>query len=67
MDALTDRDVALACSHVNSYPLASIGGCPFGGLGSLLPEGALARLGIVRIPAEGVVLRPSLVPHAYLR
>ena len=67
MDALTDADVALACSHVNSYPLASIGGCPFGELGSLLPEGALGRLGIVRIPAERVVLRPALVPHAYLR
>lgn len=67
MDALADRDVALACSHANSYPLASIGGCPFGELGSLLPEGALARLGIVRIPAGGVVLRPSLVPHAYPR
>ena len=53
MDALTDADVALACSHVNSYPLASIGGCPFGELGSLLPEGALARLGIARIPAGG--------------
>ena len=67
MDALTDADVALACSHVNSYPLASISGCPFGELGSLLPEGALGRLGIVRIPAERVVLRPALVPHAYLR
>ena len=43
MDALADADVALACSHVSSYPPASIGGCPFGELGSLLPEGGARK------------------------
>lgn len=68
MDALTDGDVALACSHVNSHPLAGMRDiCPFGELGELVPAAALARLGVVRLPPDEVVLRPSLVRHAYVR
>lgn len=65
MDALSDADVAECCSHVNSYPLASLGGlCPLDNLGALVPPRALARLGVRRVPAGEVVLRPSLMPHA---
>lgn len=64
---LAKADVALACSHVNSYPLASLGGtCPFDQLGAIVPASALAGLGISRVPSGDVVLRPSLVPHAYI-
>ena len=65
MDLLSDADVATCCSHVNSYPLASLGGIsPIDNLGALVPAGALAELGVVRLDPDGVVLRPSLMPHA---
>jgi transposase, IS30 family len=68
MDALSDADVALACSHVNSYPLAGMQDiCPFGELGELVPAAALARLGVVRLPSDEVVLKPSLLGHAYVK
>ncbi|MBR3327988.1 MAG: hypothetical protein IKG22_11775 [Atopobiaceae bacterium] len=58
-------DVAECCSHVNSYPLASLGGIsPIDNLGALVPPGALAGLGVTRLDPDEVVLRPSLVPHA---
>ena len=64
-DALTDADVALACSHVNSYPLATLGGlCPIESLGALVPPRALAALGVERVPADAVTLRPWLIRHA---
>lgn len=64
-DALTDADVALACSHVNSYPLATLGGlCPLEALGALVPPRALEALGVVRVPADEVTLRPRLIRHA---
>ena len=65
MDLLSDADVAECCSHVNSYPLASLGGIsPIDNLGALVPAGALAGLGVTRLDPDEVVLRPSLVPHA---
>ena len=64
-DALTDADVALACSHVNSYPLATLGGlCPIEALGPLVPARALEALGVRRVPADEVTLRPYLLRHA---
>lgn len=65
MDLLTEGDVATCCSHVNSYPLESLGGkCPFDALGGLFPEAALASLGIARLDPSEVVLLPRLMPHA---
>ena len=65
MDALSDADVAACCSHVNSYPLASLGGIsPIDNLGALVPPEALAELGVRRLEPGEVVLRPSLMPHA---
>ena len=65
MDALTDADVGVCCSHVNSYPLASLGGVsPIDNLGALVPPEALAELGVLRLDPDEVVLRPSLMAHA---
>lgn len=65
MDLLSDADVAACCSHVNSYPLASLGGIgPIDNLGAILPPAALAELGVRRLEPGEVVLRPSLMPHA---
>lgn len=65
MDLLTGADVAECCSHVNSYPLASLGGiCAFDNLGALVPARALVALGYRRLDAGEVVLRPRLMPHA---
>ena len=65
MDELSAGDVALVCSHVNSYPLASLGGrSPIDSLGGLLSDDVLDLLGVRRVEPRDVVLRPSLVPHA---
>lgn len=65
MDELSAADVALCRGHVNSYPLASLGGAsPIDSLGGLLTGDVLDLLGVRRIEPRDVVLRPSLVPHA---
>jgi IS30 family transposase len=67
-DALSVWDVAVCCSHVNSYPSAGRGGkCPFELLGELLPQELLDNLGIVRVAPDEVVLRPSLIAHAVVQ
>lgn len=64
-DRPSDADVALACSHVNSYPLARLGGrCPLELAAPLFPDGALERLGVARVEPDLVTLRPSLLPRA---
>lgn len=65
MDLFLNEDVAECCSHVNSYPLASMGGVsPINNLGALAPAAALAELGVRRLELGEAVLRPSLVPQA---
>lgn len=65
MDLLSAEDVATCCSHVNSYPLESLGGrSPFDSLGGLLPDEVLDLLGIRRLDPRDVILRPSLMSHA---
>lgn len=67
-DALSARDVAVCCSHVNSYPLAGRAGkCPFELLGGTLPASLLEGLGLARVPPDEVVLRPSLMKHAVVQ
>lgn len=64
-DALSERDLAVAASHVNSYPRASLfGKCPVDLAALLLPEGFLDLIGVEKLPIEEVVLRPSLLAHA---
>lgn len=67
-DALTPWDVAVASSHVNSYPRPGRGGrCPLELASGTVPPGLLEGLGIERVPADEVTLRPTLVPHAVER
>jgi len=65
MDRMGAEDVATCCSHVNSYPLESLGGASaldlVGGLGL---EGVLELFGVRRLDPTDVVLLPSLMPHA---
>lgn len=64
-DALSAWDVAVLCSHVNSYPLPGRGGrCAFELAQGLLPSALLDELGLARVPADEVTLRPSLLRHA---
>ena len=68
-DPLTQDQIALALSHLNSYPRESLGWrTPYdafvekhGGQGRAF----LARLGIVRIPANQVTLHPFLLGEKY--
>lgn len=65
MDLLSGADVASCRCHVNSYPLASLGGIsPIESLGALVPPEALEALGVMRLDPGDVTLRPSLMPHA---
>ena len=67
-DALSVWDVAVCCSHVNSYPLPSRAGkCPFELLGGTLPQNLLDELGLSRIAPDEVILRPSLIKHAVVQ
>lgn len=64
-DMLSAWDVAVICSHVNSYPRKALGGaCPLSLASQVLPEGFLDAFGVERVEPDDVVLRPSLVPHA---
>ena len=64
-DALSAVDVATICSHVNSYPRPSREGrCPFELAAPELPDELLGNLGIVKVPADDVLLRPALAAHA---
>lgn len=67
-DALSERDLAVAASHVNSYPRASLcGNCPVDLARMLLPEGFLDLIGVEKLPLEEVVLKPSLLAHAVVQ
>ncbi len=59
--ALTEEDVALVCSHVNSYPRAAQGGAPIDMASLALPKDLLEGLGIARVAPDDVVMRPGLL------
>lgn len=62
LDGLTQEDVNLVMSHVNSYPRKSIADkTPFDLFEAIYGKGILARLGIRRIPQEYVTLHPRLL------
>lgn len=63
-DGLSGWDVAACCSHVNSYPLARLGGrCAVEASEGTVPRSLLGFLGVERIPAAEVCLRPWLMAH----
>lgn len=61
-DALTPWDAALCTSHVSSYPRPGLGGAaPLDLAEAAFPAGFPETLGVGRMPAGEVTLRPSLV------
>lgn len=64
-DRLSAWDVAVCCSHVNSYPLGRLGGrCAIEASEGVVPRSLLEFLGVERVPADEVCLRPWLMAHA---
>ena len=67
-DKLDARDVAVCCSHVNSYPIGRLGGrCAVEASEGSVPRELLEFLGVERIPPAEVCLRPWLMAHAVER
>ena len=60
-DALTQWDVSVACSHVNSYVRAGQGAAPIALASLAMPANLLESLGIAAVPPDEVVMRPSLL------
>lgn len=64
-DRLSAWDLAVCCSHVNSYPIGRLGGkCAIEASEGSVPRSLLDFLGVERVPAPEVVLRPWLMAHA---
>lgn len=60
-DNLTQEDVSLMMSHINSYSRSNLGDkTPYEVFASLYGEKTLERMGISFIEADDVILRPSL-------
>lgn len=67
-DKLSNRDMAVCMSHVNSYGRDSLGwAAPYDLARLILPADLMDGLGIERIPANDVNLTPYLVPHAMIK
>ena len=63
-DALSNFDVALLNSHVNSYKRKSLGGIsPFESIIKMIPKDFLDALGIEFVEPDNVVLKPNLLRH----
>lgn len=60
-DALSQTDVSLVCSHVNSYVRAGQGVAPIALASLVLPKNLLESLGIETISPDDVVMKPSLL------
>ena len=59
---LTQEDVSLMCSHINSYPRKSIGGIsPIAACSKFIPKKLLDELGIKHMRSDEVALKPSLL------
>ena len=65
IDSLTQTDMALICSHVNSYPRAARGRAPIKLAEVALPESLLGSLGIEEIPSDEVIMTPELLERKH--
>ncbi len=65
-DKLDVWNVAVCCSHVNSYVITRKAGSfrPIEAVADLIPKKLLDELGIARVPADEVTLKPYLMAHA---
>ncbi|OFK23025.1 IS30 family transposase [Olsenella sp. HMSC062G07] len=67
-DALSQRDVSLLMSHVNSYMRNALGwASPIALAKAVFPQGTLEALGVREIDPDLVNLTPMLIPHAIVR
>ena len=65
MDDLTQEDIDLVVDHLSSYPRPSLGNrTPYEVCSFLYGEDTLEKLGIHKIPADKVTLRPALLKGA---
>ena len=61
-DDLSQKDVRLMMSHINSTPRESLGGMtPIRLAGLMLPKELLKHFGLKEIPADDVILTPKLL------
>lgn len=61
-DDLTQNDISLMMSHINSYSREKLNDkSPFDAFGFLYGQDILGKLGISRIPANEILLKPSLL------
>ncbi len=64
-DKLSAWDVAVCCSHVNSYPIGRLGGkCAIEASEGTVPKSLLDFLGVECLPTAEVCLKPYLMAHA---
>lgn len=64
-DKLSVYDVAVCCSHVNSYLSTRRGNkCPFELIEQVVPKSLLEELGLERVAPDEVILKPYLMMHA---
>lgn len=61
IDGLTQSDISLVCSHVNSYPRAARGQAPIKLAKAALPACLLESLGVEEIAPDEVVMTPELI------
>lgn len=62
-DDLTQNDIDILCSHINSYSRKSLGDkCPYDVFSFIYGQGILEKLGIQKIEADEILLTPRLLP-----
>ena len=67
MEPFMQADMTLAANHINSYVRKSLfGKCPYDLAMAALPEDFFLLLGLERIPADEVVMRPELLKRQNL-
>ena len=67
-EGITNYELSVICSHVNSYTRPVLGGAaPIDIAGKILPADLLDGLAIERINPDEVVMRPSLLVELGLR
>ncbi len=62
MDPYNQMQISIMMNHINSYCRESLfGKCPYDMAMAVMPEDFFTLLGLEKIPADEVLLRPSLI------
>ena len=65
---ITNYELSVICSHVNSYTRPKLGGAaPYDLAALVLPKDLLEGLAITKVPPDDVVMRPSLLKELGMR